>query len=187
VLDLGCGTGWATRLLARLIGDGPRASGQVVGLDISDEMVRRARAQSRAFENLLFVWGSAEEIPWEENYFDKILSIESFYYYPDQVRVLEELLRVLAPGGRLFILINLYRDNPYSLAWVDQLKIPIQVRSAQEYALLLGAHGFEDVQTRQIADLTPTPDEYNGKWFKNAQELREFKRIGALLLTANKP
>src|SRR5947209_2052265 len=46
VLDLGCGAGWATRILARMVGEGPEGFGQVVGLDISDEMVRRARAAS---------------------------------------------------------------------------------------------------------------------------------------------
>ena len=39
----------------------------------------------------------------------------------------------------------------------------------------------------RIPDLTPTPAEYSGKWFKNAEELRDFKRIGALLLIARKP
>ena len=39
----------------------------------------------------------------------------------------------------------------------------------------------------RIPDLTPTPEEYSGKWFDNAEELREFKRIGALLLMARKP
>jgi len=79
VLDLGCGTGWATRLLARLVGDGPQGAGQVVGLDIADEMVRQARAASKDFENIMFVQGSATQIPWEENFFDKVLSVESFY------------------------------------------------------------------------------------------------------------
>ena len=46
VLDLSCGAGWATRILARLVGEGPQGFGQVVGLDLSDEMVRRARAAS---------------------------------------------------------------------------------------------------------------------------------------------
>ena len=116
VLDLGCGSGWATRLLARLVGEGPEGFGQVVGLDVSDEMVRQAREASKDFENILYVWGSANQIPWEENFFDKVLSVESFYYYPDQDRALMELFRVMAPRGRLFILINLYRDNSYSLA-----------------------------------------------------------------------
>ncbi|HEX8812443.1 MAG TPA: class I SAM-dependent methyltransferase, partial [Terracidiphilus sp.] len=83
VLDLGCGAGWATRLMARLVGAGERP-GQVIGLDVSDEMIRRARAGSVAYENVMFVAGSAQQIPWDENFFDKVLSVESFYYYADQ-------------------------------------------------------------------------------------------------------
>jgi ubiquinone/menaquinone biosynthesis C-methylase UbiE len=187
VLDLGCGAGWATRLLARLVSDGPEGFGQVIGLDVSDEMIRRARAASRDFENVMYVWGSAQQIPWEENFFDKALSVESFYYYPDQERALAELFRVMAPHGRLFILINLYKDNPYSLRWVDELQVPVHALSEAEYVEMLKRNAFEKVEARRIPDDTPTPDEYSGKWFKNAAELREFKRIGALLLMAAKP
>ncbi len=52
VLDLGCGSGWATRLLARLVGEGPSGFGQVVGIDIADEMIRHARTASRDFDNV---------------------------------------------------------------------------------------------------------------------------------------
>jgi ubiquinone/menaquinone biosynthesis C-methylase UbiE len=187
VLDLGCGAGWATRLLAQLVAGGGERPGQVVGLDVSDEMVRRARGASTQCDNVLFVVGSAQQIPWEENFFDKVLSVESFYYYGDQDGALDELFRVIAPKGELFILINLYRDNPYSLRWVDGLQVPVQVRSEQEYVELLKEHGYEDVRAVRIPDLTPTPKEYSGKWFKNAEELRDFKQIGALLLIARKP
>lgn len=187
VLDLGCGAGWATRILARLVGEGPEGFGQVVGLDISDEMIRRARAASKEFENAMFVWGSAERVPWEENFFDKILSVESFYYYADQDRALGELFRVLAPKGQIFILINLYKDNHYSLRWADELRVRVQVRSEQEYIDLLKKHAFEDVRALRVSDDTPTPESYTGRWFKNAEELRDFKRIGALLLIARKP
>ena len=93
----------------------------------------------------------------------------------------------MAPRGRMFILINLYQDNPYSLRWVEELKVPVHARSEQEYVQLLKAHTFEDVEAVHIPDDTPTPDEYSGKWFRNAEELRDFKRIGALLLMASKP
>jgi len=186
VLDLGCGAGWASRLMAEAVND-PGMPGQVVGLDVSDEMIRRARAGSASYDNLMFVVGSAQQIPWEENYFDKVLSVESFYYYADQDRALAELFRVMAPQGELYILINLYQDNHYSLRWVEELKVPVQVRSEQEYVQLLKAHTFEDVRALRVPDLTPTPDEYSGRWFKNAEELRDFKHIGALLLIARKP
>jgi ubiquinone/menaquinone biosynthesis C-methylase UbiE len=187
ILDLGCGSGWATRLLARMVGEGPEGFGQVVGVDVSDEMIRLARADSKEFDNVMFVWGSATQIPWEENFFDKVLSIESFYYWPDQERGLAELFRVMAPKGRLFILINLYQDNPYSLQWVDKLKVPVHVRSAAEYVDLLKAHAFEDVEYRQIPDDTPTPDDYVTKSFHSLEDLKAFRRTGALLLIATKP
>ena len=187
VLDLGCGSGWATQLLARVVGEGPQGFGQVVGIDISDEMVRQASAQSGEIANIKFVVGSAAQIPWEENYFDKVLSVESFYYYPDQERALDELFRVMAPGGRVFILINLYQDNPYSLQWVPKLKVPVHVRSAAEYLEMLKKHGFEKVEYRQIPDDTPTPENYKTTSFHSLDDLKAFKRVGALLLMGSKP
>ena len=186
VLDLGCGTGWTSRMMAKAVANGDKP-GQVVGLDVADEMIRRARVASVDYDNLMFVVGSATEIPWEENFFDKVLSVESFYYYPDQERALAELFRTMAPKGELYILINLYRDNHYSLRWVEELKVPVQVRSEQEYVELLKRHTFEDVRAVRVPDLTPTPEEYSGRWFANAEELKDFKRIGALLLIARKP
>ena len=187
VLDLGCGSGWATRLLARLVSDGPEGFGQVVGLDISDEMIRQARVASKDFENVMFVVGSAAQIPWEENFFDRVLSVESFYYYPDQERALAELFRVMAPHGKLFILINLFKDNPYSLQWVPKLKVPVHVRSAAEYVDLLKSHAFECVDYRLIPDDTPTPENYKTTSFNSLDDMKAFKRIGALLLMASKP
>src|SRR6202165_5252723 len=169
ILDLGCGSGGATRLLARMVGKGPQSFGQVVGVDISDEMVRQARSASKEFDNVMFVTGSAAQIPWEENFFDKVLSVESFYYYPDQERALAELFRVMAPQGRMFILINLYKDNPYSLQWVDKLKVPVHVRSEAEYVGLLKKHAFEKVEARHIPDDTPTPDDYNTTSFHSVE------------------
>jgi ubiquinone/menaquinone biosynthesis C-methylase UbiE len=186
VLDLGCGAGWASRLLAKAVGGGEQA-GQVVGLDVSDEMIRRARANSTDYDNILFVVGSAQQIPWQEDFFDKVLSVESFYYYGDQGGALDEMRRVMAPGGELYILINLYKDNHYSMRWVEELQVPVQVKSEGEYVGMLRAHGFENVCARRIPDLSPTPEEYSGKWFKDAAELRDFKRIGALLLIGRKP
>jgi arsenite methyltransferase len=185
VLDLGCGAGWATRLMARRVED-QDGSGQVIGLDVSDEMIRRAQAMPSDFENISYVCGSAQKIPGPDSFFDKVLSVESFYYYPDQERVLRELFRVMAPGGRMFILINLYKDNHYSLQWVDKLKVPVHVRSEAEYISLISKFGFEKVEARRIPDDTPTPDDYKTKSFYSLEDLRGFKRMGALLLMGSK-
>jgi ubiquinone/menaquinone biosynthesis C-methylase UbiE len=181
ILDLGCGTGWAARRMARVA-----ASGEIVGLDVADVMLKRGEETSREFKNIRYVWGSAEKIPAEDGYFSKVLSVESFYYYADQAKALDELRRVMAPKARLFILINLYRDNHYSLRWVSELKVPVQALSEAEYKALLEKHGFKNVQAQRIPDRSPTPETYSGKWFKNAEELKDFKKIGALLLIAEK-
>jgi ubiquinone/menaquinone biosynthesis C-methylase UbiE len=180
VLDLGCGTGWASRRLARIV-----TSGEVVGIDVADEMLRRAEQTSAGIAKVRYVWGSAEGIPAQDNYFTKVLSVESFYYYADQEKALKELHRVIKPSGKLFILINLYKDNHYSLRWVGQLNVTVHARSEAEYVALMEHHGFS-TQARRIPDRTPTPEEYSGKWFKNAAELKDFKRIGALLLIGEK-
>src|SRR5215470_4830924 len=77
ILDLGCGTGWASRRMARL-------AGAVTGLDVADEMLRRAEQASAGIGNVRYVWGSAEKIPAPDDSYNKVLSVESFYYYADQ-------------------------------------------------------------------------------------------------------
>lgn len=181
ILDLGCGTGWASRRLARIA-----AAGEVTGIDVADEMLRRAGQASQGIRNVRYLWGSAENIPAADDSFDKALSVESFYYYADQGKALDELHRVMASGGKLFILINLYKDNHYSLRWVTELKVPVQALSEAEYIDLLKKHGFDKVEAHRIPDRSPTPETYSGKWFKNAEELRDFKHIGALLLIGEK-
>src|SRR5450432_3150548 len=99
ILDLGCGTGWASRRMARIA-----TAGEVVGLDVADEMLRHAEQASSAFRNVRYVWGSSEKIPEADNTFSKILSVESFYYYADQGQALDEIQRVMAPDAKLFIL-----------------------------------------------------------------------------------
>ena len=78
VLDVGCGAGWLARLIAEQVPDG-----RVVGLDISDEMIRRARRNSLDIENAMFVVGEAEEIPWDANFFTHAISVEAAYYWPE--------------------------------------------------------------------------------------------------------
>ena len=146
VLDLGCGSGWATRLLSRLVGEGPEGFGQVVGLDVSDEMVRQARRLRKTSKIFCMSGDRRSRFRGKKISSTRCLSVESFYYYADQDRALSELFRVMAPHGRLFILINLYQDNAYSLQWVDKLKVPVHVRSEAEYVELLKKHAFENVE-----------------------------------------
>src|SRR5258708_10435536 len=122
-------------------------------LDVADEMPRRAEQASAGIKNVRYVWGSAESIPAPDDAFTKVLSVESFYYYADQGKAPDEIRRVMAPGGRLFILINLYKDNHYSLRWSNELKVAVQARSEAEYIGLMKNHDFQLVEARSIPDV----------------------------------
>jgi ubiquinone/menaquinone biosynthesis C-methylase UbiE len=170
ILELGCGDGWACRLLSRLL----QPESRLVGMDISDEMIRQARNRSGDFENVSFLWGSAEAIPWEDDFFSKAWAIESFYYYEHQEKVLDELKRVLAPMGRLFLLMCIYRENTDTLRWVEQAHVPIHVRSAEEYQAMLAARGWIEVTAEEFLPEPGAP-----------AETRSHDR--ALLISARKP
>ena len=182
VLEIGCGTGWLARRLAALVPEG-----RVVGMDVSDEMVRRARRSAASLENTLFVRGSVEEIPWEANFFTRAISIESAYYWPDPRAGLREILRVLREGGSAWSVINYYRDNPHCHQWGELLGVPARLLAAEEWAALFREAGFANVEHERIMDNSPVPETYSGKWFRDAQQLRAFKREGALLVHGRKP
>lgn len=181
VLDAGCGAGWLSRRLAKLVPDG-----RVVGMDVSDEMIRHARRASVDFENLMFVTGEVQEIPWEPNFFSHAISVESSYYWPDPAAGIRDIFRVLQPGGSAWILINYYRDNPHSHQWGDLLAVKTHLLSAEEWSEFFRSAGFGKVQHERIVDLSPTPDLYTGRWFRDAEQLRGFKTEGALLVHGTK-
>jgi ubiquinone/menaquinone biosynthesis C-methylase UbiE len=181
VLDVGCGAGWLSRILARGVPEG-----RVVGMDISDEMIHHAREASVQFENLVFVVGGVDEIPWEANFFSKAISVESSYYWPDPAKGLREIYRGLREGGSAWIVINYYRDNPHGHQWGELLAIPTHLLSADEWARLFRDAGFTDVAHQRIPDPTPNPEAYTGRWFRDAKQLADFRREGALLVHGTK-
>jgi ubiquinone/menaquinone biosynthesis C-methylase UbiE len=181
VLDLGCGSGWLVR---RLAGRVPR--GSVVGVDVSDEMVRRAQLASAGIANASFFHGTAEQIPAPADSFTKVISVESAYYWHDAARGLSEILRVLEPGGSAWVLINYYLDNPDCHQWKEHFEIPTTLLSAAEWQSHFRAAGFGDVQERRIPDLSPTPQVYCGRWFRDAAQMQRFKTAGALLVMGAK-
>ena len=182
VLDVGCGAGWLCRMLASELRES-----KVVGLDVSDEMIERARAASTNFASLSFLVGGVDQIPSEDDVFTKVISVESSYYWPDPARGIQEIFRVLAPGGSAWILINYYRDNVHCHQWGKEYKIPSHLLWADEWAGLFRQSGFTSVEHRRIPDDSPTPEVYTGRWFRNADQMRAFKSEGALLVHGIKP
>jgi ubiquinone/menaquinone biosynthesis C-methylase UbiE len=178
VLDVGCGNGWATRLMAEMAPDG-----RVVGIDISDEMVDLARESSDGFSNLEFREGGAEKLSFAEGEFTHAFSMESLYYYGDIPRALQEIRRVLKPGGKFACVVDLYKENRPSHQWIAQLKVPVHLLSIAEYRSLFEAAGFVNVRDQRLYDPTPVPEDYAGGSFKTREDFLEYRAAGSLLVT----
>ncbi len=144
VLDLGSGGGIDCFLASREVGP----SGKVIGIDMTPEMIVRARrnAQEGGFDNVDFRLGEIEALPVADNSVDVIISNCVLNLSPERDRVLAEALRVLRPGGQLVI-----SDV------ICDVAIPARLREAAEavtaclpieretYGAELQAAGFVDV------------------------------------------
>jgi ubiquinone/menaquinone biosynthesis C-methylase UbiE len=177
VLDVGCGSGWATRLLAA------RARhGLVTGIDISDEMIRIARESSATFANAEFQVASAESLRFADARFTHAFSMESLYYYGDVLVALKEIRRVLASGGVFVTVIDLYQENGPSHHWIEKLQVPVHLFSTAQYHSLFDRAGFVNVHDERIYDPTPMTDRY-GAWFKSREEYLEYREAGSLMIS----
>ena len=94
VLDVGCGTGTVLSYIAS------KTDIKGFGLDISEKMLDIAREKNPGFE---FVSGDCASLPYCDESMDVIMACMAYHHFPDQKRFREEALRVLKPGGRLYI------------------------------------------------------------------------------------
>jgi arsenite methyltransferase len=101
VLDLGSGAGTDSLVAAQMVG----AEGHVTGIDMTPEMLAKARAAATEMDaaNVEFVEAEAERLPFADESFDVVISNGVIDLVPDKDAVFAELHRVLRPGGRLQI------------------------------------------------------------------------------------
>lgn len=101
VLDLGSGAGFDAFLASSKVGD----SGKVIGIDMTDEMLEKAKknAEKGGYNNVEFRKGDIENLPVENNSVDVIISNCVINLAPDKEKVFKEAYRVLKPAGRLMV------------------------------------------------------------------------------------
>ncbi len=178
VLDVGCGSGWATRLLS-----GYAINGQVTGIDISDEMIRVARESSTAFPNADFEVASGEQLPFPDSEFTHAFSMESLYYYANIPQALAEIHRVLRTEGLFVAVMDLYWESKATHQWIDTLKVPVELLSIEDYRSLFVDAGFVSIRDQRLFDPTPIPDDYTGGSFKSRADFEEYRRAGSLMVS----
>lgn len=99
VVDVGSGAGFDSLIASRMVGE----TGKVVGVDMTDEMLKKARAGAEAIDaaNVEFREGLAESLPIPDNFADVVISNGVLNLTLDKTETLREWFRILKPGGRL--------------------------------------------------------------------------------------
>ena len=147
VLDLGSGAGFDSFLAANRVGP----TGTVIGVDMTPEMINRARenADKGSYSNVQFVPGELEDLPVDDNSMDAVISNCVINLVPDKKKVFKEVFRVLKPGGRLMVSDLVLRQ-----------KLPLSIENSIEgyvgcisgavmkdvYLDAIGSAGFGDVE-----------------------------------------
>jgi len=143
VVDVGCGGGEAVRVASE-----HAVRGRVIGVDPTPAMVRIAREHTRGHacaDRICFLEGPAEKLPLESGVASVVLAINSLHHWDEPDAGLDEVWRVLAPGGRFFIGDEETEDGRWSHAAGP-------LSDADEIRRLVERHGFEGVRTSRHSE-----------------------------------
>ena len=99
VVDVGCGAGIDSLIAARMVGP----DGGVIGVDMTESMLEKAKAAAKDLDNVEFRIGFGEELPIPDGWADVVISNGVVNLMPDKHEALTEMARVLKPGGRIQI------------------------------------------------------------------------------------
>ncbi len=147
VLDMGSGAGFDCFLASTKVG----SSGKVIGVDITSEMVDKARANARkaGYSNIDFRQGDLENMPVADNYVDVVISNCVINLVPNKKMVFKEAFRVLKPGGRLAVSdVVLRRELPEFVKKSTEAYIGCLAGAIMkdEYLEIIKNVGFQDIR-----------------------------------------
>lgn len=158
VLDLGSGTGFDAFLASRAVGN----SGWVIGVDMTPEMIDKARGNARKgnYGNVEFLLGEIENLPVADSAVDIIISNCVINLSPDKRRVFLESFRVLKPGGRLMVS-DIVLLNRLPVALLEYIEAYVGCIAGammkEDYVQTIRGTGFEDIKI--IGETTFTLEE----------------------------
>ncbi len=113
MLDVGCGGGATLKRLLKRSRDA-----KVYGIDISEESIAKARKVNEAVldQQVFLTVGSAAQLPYEDKKFDLVTAVETVYFWPDLPLCFAEVLRVLKPGAKFVIMLEVIESDS---KWAD--------------------------------------------------------------------
>ncbi|WMJ73009.1 class I SAM-dependent methyltransferase [Cytophagaceae bacterium ABcell3] len=154
ILEIGFGNG---KLMPELLS---KAEGlKLIGVDFSEDMVAEGkRILCQYIENgeIELYEASVESLPFREESFDSVCSINTLYFWPDPVSNVQEILRVLKPGAKVYLGIRPKEEAEK----LPATKYGFQLYSKDEAMGLLEQAGFENVELMEQTDL---PVQFNGE------------------------
>lgn len=149
VLDVATGTG---RLPLALCAD-ERFEGHIIALDLSQRMLRRARAKIDAADCALSVdwlWHSAECLPFDDAAFDLVTCLEALEFMPDPDAALSELCRVLRPGGCLLVTQRIHQPWMPDRTWSEtRYRDALHARNMHAIRFELWQYDYKKVWARK--------------------------------------
>ena len=199
VLDLGTGSGYAARALSAAGG-----AGRAYGIDASPEMVHNARSYTEsgsgtsAGDGLAsaegegeppgevdFLVGNFGHLPLADDAVDHAFSMEAFYYAADPLAALEEIRRVLRPGGTFFCAVNYYEENHYSHDWPGLVGVEMTLWDREAYRSAFREAGFHVAEQDQVPDVEteiPPAEAFPTDTFERREAMVErYRELGTLL------
>jgi SAM-dependent methyltransferase len=143
VLDIACGTGNFSRDFARAVGP----TGLVVGLDVSQTMLARAVEDTGGMEQVAYVRGDAQTLPFRDESFDAVCCFAALHLFADPMKALDSITRVLTPGGRVAIFTSCRGRSAPLRAWESLMERQSGMRMFEREDVV---HALEDRGFTQI-------------------------------------
>lgn len=144
ILDVGCGGGQTIAMLAEVASDGT-----VHGIDYSAASVaaaRRTNSSAIAAGRVDVRQGTVSKLPYPDASFDLVTAIETHYYWPDPVADLQEIRRVLKPGGKCVLVAETYKGRSFDALYRPAMKLlRATYLSVDEHRQLLADSGYAEV------------------------------------------
>ncbi len=145
ILDIGCGGGRTLNRLSNIA-----CEGNLFGIDHSQIAIEESiklNEQLISKGRVSIIKGSVDSLPYENDFFDKIITVESFYFWPNPIENLKEVFRVLKFGGKFMIVADIYGKEDLSEETLNNIKLfNLLNPTPEEFLEMFKKSGFVNIE-----------------------------------------